>query len=277
MTAALTPWIGRTETATDTLTAGLVEAFAATLDTRTPLDTGAPAPQGVHWLLAPPRAPMSALGPDGHPKRGGFLPPIDLPRRMWAASDVRFHAPIAAGDTVARTSTVASIEPKQGASGPLIFVGIDHVFGVGGETRVEERQTLVYRDIAAYTPPPSSDEANAPADFERRVTPDPVMLFRFSAITFNGHRIHSDQPYATSVELYPGLVVHAPLIASLFLDLAAREFGPNRLTRFASRGVSPAFAGEELRIAGTRDGDALAFTASAGGRIIAKASAEFGV
>ena len=266
-------WIGRSETATDTVTRGLVEAFAATLDSEAGVDVGASAPQGVHWLLAPPRAPLSELGADGHPRRGKFLPPIEAPRRMWAASDVRFLKPIAVGEDVARTSTVASIEAKQGASGPLVFVGVDHAFGVGGESRVEERQTLVYRDIQPYVAPPVGTEADAPADFERRLTPDPVMLFRFSAITFNGHRIHYDEPYATAVELYPGIVVHAPLIASLCLDLAAREFGPNRLSRFSFRGVSPAFANEPLRIAGTRQGDDLAFTASADGRTIARATA----
>ena len=268
-----TGWIGRSETATDTVTPGLVEAFAATLDSEAGVDVGASAPQGVHWLLAPPHAPLSELGADGHPRRGKFLPPIEAPRRMWASSDVRFLKPIAIGEDVACTSSIASIEAKQGSSGPLVFVGIDHVLRVGAETRVEERQTLVFRDIQPYAAPPASAEADAPAEFERRLTPDPVMLFRFSAITFNGHRIHYDEPYATGVELYPGIVVHAPLIASLCLDLAAREFGPNRLSRFSFRGVSPAFANEPLRIAGTRQGDDLAFTASAAGRIIARATA----
>ena len=148
-----TDWIGRSETAADTVTRGLVEAFAATLDTMTALDIGAPAPQGVHWLLAPPRAPISELGPDGHPRRGKFLPPIEAPRRMWAASDVHFLKPIAVGEEVARTSTIASIEAKQGSSGPLVFVGIDHVLRVAGESRVEERQTLVFpRHPALYAP-----------------------------------------------------------------------------------------------------------------------------
>ncbi|HET7714326.1 MAG TPA: MaoC family dehydratase N-terminal domain-containing protein [Bauldia sp.] len=269
-------WIGRSEGAADTVTRGMVEAFAATLDTTADLDAGAPAPQGIHWLLAPPRAPMTELGPDGHPRRGGFLPPIEAPRRMWAASDVQFLKPIVIGDTVLRRSTIASVEAKQGSTGPLVFVGIDHRFTVGGETRIEERQTLVFRDIQPYTPPARSDEADARADFERRLTPDPVMLFRFSAITFNGHRIHYDEPYATGVELYPGIVVHAPLTASLCLDLAARQFGPNRLTRFSFRGVSPAFANESLRIAGTRGGDDVAFVASAAGRVIARARAGLG-
>ena len=173
---------------------------------------------------------------------------------MWAASDVRFLKPIAVGDDVARTSTIASIEAKQGSSGPLVFVGVDHVLRVGGETRVEERQTLVFRDIQPYAAPPASAEADAPAEFERRLTPDPVMLFRFSAITFNGHRIHYDEPYATerralSRHRRPRAAHREPLPRS-----CGAEFGANRLAAFSFRGVSPAFANEPLRFAGTRKG-----------------------
>ena len=266
-------WIGRGETAADTLTGAMVEAFAATLDTATPVTPGSPAPQGAHWLLAPPRAPMGEVGVDGHPKRGGFLPPVDLPRRMWAASEVRFLAPLRIGEAVERVSRVASVETKTGASGPLVFVGVDREYRADGELRIAERQTIVYRDLQPYVRPPASEEAAAPADFERRLVPDPVMLFRYSAITFNGHRIHYDQPYATRVELYPGIVVQAPLTATLCLDLAARSLGPNRLATFAFRGLSPAFANEEMRLAVSRSGDDLAFVASAEGRLVAKASA----
>ncbi len=266
-------WIGRGETAADTLTGAMVEAFAATLDTAIPVTPESPAPQGAHWLLAPPRAPMGEVGVDGHPKRGGFLPPVDLPRRMWAASEVRFLAPLRIGEAVERVSRVASVETKTGASGPLVFVGVNREYRVAGETRISERQTIVYRDLQPYVRPPASEEAAAPADFERRLVPDPVMLFRYSAITFNGHRIHYDQPYATRVELYPGIVVQAPLTATLCLDLAARSLGTNRLATFAFRGLSPAFANEEMRLAVSRSGDDLAFVASAEGRLVAKASA----
>ncbi len=266
-------WIGRGETAADTLTGAMVEAFAATLDTAIPVTPGSPAPQGAHWLLAPPRAPMGEVGVDGHPKRGGFLPPVDLPRRMWAASEVRFLAPLRIGEAVERVSRVASVETKTGASGPLVFVGVDREYRADGELRIAERQTIVYRDLQPYVRPPASEEAAAPADFERRLVPDPVMLFRYSAITFNGHRIHYDQPYATRVELYPGIVVQAPLTATLCLDLAARSLGTNRLATFAFRGLSPAFANEEMRLAVSRSGDDLAFVASAEGRLVAKASA----
>lgn len=272
-----TDWIGRSETATDTLTPAMVDGFAATLDTSHDLAPGAEAPQGVHWLLAPARVPMAGIGVDGHPRRGGFLPPIDLPRRMWAASEVRFIAPLRIGETVERVSRVASVEAKAGSTGPLVFVGVDRTYVVAGETRIEERQTIVYRDVQPYRRPADTDPAaDAPADFERLVVPDPVMLFRYSAITFNGHRIHYDQPYATRVELYPGIVVHAPLTATLCLDLAARTLGANRLATFSFRGVGPAFANEPLRITAQQSGDDLSFVASAEGRVVAKAKAVLG-
>jgi 3-methylfumaryl-CoA hydratase len=273
MDADWNDWIGRSETAADTLTGAMVEALAATLDSAAEAMPGSPAPQGAHWLLAPPRAPMGEVGVDGHPKRGGFLPPVDLPRRMWAASAVRFVAPLHVGEAVERVSRVASVETKTGGSGPLVFVGVDREYRVAGEPRISERQTIVYRDVQPYVRPPASEEAGALADFERRLVPDPVMLFRYSAITFNGHRIHYDQPYATRVELYPGIVVQAPLTATLCLDLTARSFGANRLASFSFRGVSPAFANEEMRLAVSRSGDDLAFVASAEGRVVAKATA----
>jgi len=269
-------WIGRTEIATDTITPAMVEAYAATLGTTADATPGAAAPQGAHWLLAPPRAAMGELGADGHPQRGGFLPPIDLPRRMWAGSEVAFLAPLVIGAPIERISTVTAIEDKQGTSGPLVFVTVEHVHSVGSVAAIAETQTIVYRDVQPYVRPPDSEEAEAPADFERRLAPDPVMLFRYSAITFNGHRIHYDHPYATRVELYPGVVVHAPLSASLCLDLAAREIGPNRLRRFGFRGVSPAFANEAMRFAARRDGNAVTFTVSSEGRIVVRAKAEAG-
>ena len=267
-------WIGRGETASDMLTPAMVEGLAATLDTPIDLAAGAEAPQGVHWLLAPPRAPMREIGADGHPRRGGFLPPIDLPRRMWAASEVRFAAPLRTGESIERVSRIASVEAKAGSAGPLVFVGVDRSYRVDGETRIEERQTIVYRDVQPYQRPAEADPAaHMPADLERLIRPDPVMLFRYSALTFNGHRIHYDQPYATRVELYPGIVVQAPLTATLCLDLAARTLGPNRLATFSFRGTAPAFANEPLRIAAWHDGDALDFVASAEGRVVAKAMA----
>jgi 3-methylfumaryl-CoA hydratase len=265
-------WIGRAREAEDVVSAGLVDGFRATLDCPDGPGAGEPAPQGIHWLLAPIRAPLHALGPDGHARTGDFLPPMTLPRRMWAASDVRFLTPIPKGASVRLHSEIASVTPKSGASGELVFVEINHVVSANDADAVQERQTIVYRAAGARAARVETDES--PCDFERRCRPDPVMLFRYSALTFNSHRIHYDQPYATGVEGYPGLVVHGPLTASLLLDLCARQFGGNRLSRFSFRAVSPAFAGEELRLHGRKtDGDDIELIATAEGRVVMRAKA----
>jgi 3-methylfumaryl-CoA hydratase len=264
-------WIGRTREAQDAVTAGLVEGFHATLDSPEKHGAGEPAPQGIHWLLAPPREPMRVLGPDGHPRTGDFLPPMTLPRRMWAASDVRFLTPIPVGAAVRLRSEVVSITPKSGASGELVFVEVDHVTSVHGAVAVRERQTIVYR--AADGASTRSEPDAGASDFERRCRPDPVMLFRYSALTFNSHRIHYDQPYATGIEGYPGLVVHGPLTATLLIDLCARQFGGNRLAGFSFRAVSPAFVGEELRLRGRTVADGVELIAAADGRITMRARA----
>ncbi len=267
-------WIGRTREADDVVTPGLIEGLRATLDCPDVRGDGEAAPQGIHWLLAPERAPMRALGPDGHPARGDFLPPVALPRRMWAASDIRFLGRIEAGAAVHLRSEVTAIAPKSGASGDLVFVDVDHRVTADGVEVVRERQTIVYREPGPARAGPADDAG--PGDFERRCRPDSVMLFRYSALTFNGHRIHYDQPYATAVEGYPGLVVHGPLVASLLLDLCARQFGDNRLARFAFRAVSPGFAGEELRLSGRTVADGIDLVAASAGRITMRATATLG-
>ena len=265
-------WIGRSREAEDVVTAGLVDGLRATLDVPDNPGAGEPAPQGTHWLLAPNRVPMRALGADGHARTGDFLPPMTLPRRMWAASVVRFLTPIATGASVRLRSAIASVTPKSGASGELVFVEVDHVVSVNDADAVRERQTIVYRAAGARSARAEADEG--PCDFERRCRPDPVMLFRYSALTFNSHRIHYDQPYATAVEGYPGLVVHGPLTATLLLDLCARQFGGNRLARFSFRAVSPAFVGEELRLHGRSTEDGIELVAAAEGRVIMRAKAK---
>ena len=264
-------WLGRVREAEDVVTAGMVEGLKATIGDADGSDAAPLAPQGIHWLLAPLRAPLASLGPDGHPKEGGFLPPMSLPRRMWAASDIRFFAPIAIGATVHVRSEIAAITPKSGASGELVFVEIDHAWNASGFSAVRERQTIVYRGAGGGSS--RSDADGGAFEFERRCRPDPVMLFRYSALTFNSHRIHYDQPYATDVEGYPGVVVHGPLTASLLLDLCARQFGANRLTRFTFRAVSPAYAGEELRLHGRAVADRVELVAAADGRVTMRATA----
>jgi 3-methylfumaryl-CoA hydratase len=267
-------WIGRTRESEDVVAAGLVDGLRATLDSPDSPGADEPAPQGVHWLLAPIRAPMRALGPDGHARTGGFLPPMTLPRRMWAASDVRFLAPIPVGAMVGIRSEIASVTPKSGASGQLVFVEVDHVVSANAIAAVQERQTIVYRGAGPGSARGETDEGGC--DFERCCRPDPVMLFRYSALTFNSHRIHYDHPYATAVEGYPALVVHGPLTASLLIDLCARQFGDNRLARFSFRAVGPAFVGEELRLHGRATDDGIELTAAAEGRVVMRAKAALG-
>ncbi|MHA7820807.1 MAG: HTD2 family dehydratase [Erythrobacter sp.] len=249
-------WIGRETRATDRLEEGFAARWLATFDLSMPQP--AIMPQGIHFALCSPDAPTASLGEDGHPTRdesaGSFLPPIPMPRRMWASSTIRFHAPIAVGATILRTSKVASIKEKEGSSGKLAFVEVDHETHADGTLAVRETQALVYREAAPadapLAPPVPEDRAFDPGKWEAHhaLTPDPRLLFRFSALSFNTHRIHYDARYAREVERYRGLVVHGPLTASLLLQLAARELGENRVSSFAFRGVSPAIAGETLHL-----------------------------
>jgi 3-methylfumaryl-CoA hydratase len=251
-------WVGRSETRHDLVTESLRARWCATLDRVLPADHSAP--QGLHWCLCPPDAPTAALGRDGHPMRGdedaSFLPPLPLERRMWAAGKVEFLAPLASGEAVERRSRILSITEKQGASGPLIFLEVAHETLGAGTLAVRETQTLVYRDAAAQglppSPPPAGAERFDPADWNsvRTVIPGAALLFRYSALTFNSHRIHYDFPYATKAEGYRGLVVHGPLIATLLLDLVRRTLGSDTaLATFDFRAVSPAIADEPLHLA----------------------------
>ncbi len=253
-------WVGKVQTQQDVLTPATLNRFRATIDSA---ETGDTAPQAIHFALCLPEAATAELDIDGHPKRGGFLPPVPLPRRMWASSTLAFHAPIQSGDAIKRVSTIATIEEKSGGSGTLMFVNIDHQTHAGGQLAVSERQTLVYR--AASTAPPAQIGTGTLQledwQWHRALTPSETMLFRFSAITFNTHRIHYDRPYAEAEEGYRGLVVHGPLTATLLLDLAARELGPNRLKSFAFRGVSPAICGEIVHLVGKVEGNAITLAA----------------
>ena len=270
-------WLGRTETATDMLTDGVIAGLRATLDYAEPATPGSPAPQGAHWLLAPPRVAASVLGEDGHPAKGGFLPPVDLPRRMWAGSKVQFLAPLPIGAVVQRSSEIASIESKSGTTGSLVFVEVQHETSAAGVVAVSERQTIVYREAnaaaTAKPAPPPKPEPEKKWDWRRELTPDAVMLFRYSALTFNGHRIHYDFPYATQVEGYAGLVVHGPLLATLLLDLCARELGPNKLRAFSFRGKSPVTAGRPLTLVGRVEGERIELAALVDNRIATEADA----
>lgn len=264
-------WIGKKQVEHDVLTEGLIGRFRATLDSGATGDTAA---QGIHWCLCLPNAPTSSLDTDGHPARGGFLPPIALPRRMWASSAMEFHAPITAGAQIERQSQIASIEEKTGTSGSLAFVTIDHRTFANGLLAVSEQQVIVYREPASGPAPAKGEGAPdlSAWQWHRALTPSATLLFRYSALTFNTHRIHYDAAYAIDEEAYRGLVVHGPLTATLLLDLAARELGDNCLKRFSFRGQSPAFAGEALHLVGRQDGPALTFAAlGADGRTVMSA------
>ncbi|WP_370034325.1 FAS1-like dehydratase domain-containing protein [Qipengyuania mesophila] len=275
-------WIGREQRAADRLDPANAARWCATFDRDAP--SSAAMPQGIHLCLCTPEARSAQLGLDGHPARddspASFLPPVPLPRRMWASSAMRFHAPIAVGASIERVSRVASVEAKSGSRGEMVFVQVDHETSADGALAVSERQTLVYLEALApdapLSPPEPGEGSFDPSgwDAHREVRPDERLLFRYSALTFNTHRIHYDAPYARTVERYRGLVVHGPLTASLLLQIAAERFGENRLANFAFRGVSPAVAGEPLHLVLRGDSDSIELGAFAGdGRQVTKASA----
>ncbi len=249
-------FVGRTEVREDRLDARLLRGMAATLGVEAP----ATLPPLWHWMLFQDWVMPDSVGPDGHPKRGGFLPPVhDLPRRMWAGGRVSFlPAPLREGDAVRRTSTILSVEEKSGGSGRLVFVTVKHVVQGPAGVAVEEEQDIVYRGAEGAAVKAAPAAPAWPGAVTRVVVPDPVMLFRYSALTGNGHRIHYDHPYVTQVEGYPGLVVHGPLQATLMAALALEAAPGRALKRFAFRGRRPCFDGRPLTVLARREGDAVA-------------------
>jgi 3-methylfumaryl-CoA hydratase len=244
---ALQSSVGRTEIARDIATQRLIAGLLATFESQMNFpSSGAHAPLTLHWCLAPPIAAMSDIGPDGHPVRGGFLPPIPLPRRMWAGGELEILDRIVAGDAIERSSRIAAIDLKQGRSGALCFVGVDHLIATPRGVAVRERQNLVYRPAETNpvaTPPRTPARA---AEHSLKLHADPVLLFRYSALTFNGHRIHYDRPYAMGEERYPGLVVHGPLQAALLVEFAAELAKGRPPRRFSFRGIRPLFDGADF-------------------------------
>lgn len=262
-------WIGREQRSADRLDEALAARWLATLDLDAP--ENAQMPQGVHFCLCTPQAPTAMLGDDGHPARSddpaSLYPPIDLPRRMWAGSEIEFLRPLALGERIDKLSRVTSVEEKAGRSGRLAFLKLEHAISADGEPAIREEQTLVYRDAAAsdapLVPPPVSDKLFDPTSWDRvrTIAPSEALLFRYSALTFNTHRIHYDAPYAQHTERYRGPVVHGPLIATLLLQLAAEIVGSNQLRTFGFSARSPAIAGDMLHLAVRRDGETLELAA----------------
>ena len=247
-------WVGKKEVRSDSLTAWPIAALAATLDEpELAVDIGSPVPNGWHWIFFLEAKPASELGSDGHPKRGGFLPPVPLPRRMWAGGRLEFIQPLKIGDPITRESEILSVEPKSGRSGTLVFVTVRHTIKAAGTIAIIEEQDIVYREAAQKGEPlPPGKPAPGNAAWSRRVMPDSTLLFRYSALTFNGHRIHYDKDYATNEEHYPGLVVHGPMQATLLLDLC-RQNARRTLKQFEYRAQHPLFAGRAFTVNGNFD------------------------
>jgi len=245
----LRQWIGRSTEASDIVTAQLVKGLRATLF----LEIGEPkggeaAPFTVHWCLAQPVFPMSELGPDGHPARGGVLPPVPLPRRMWAGGELEFLDALRVGDEVTRTSRIADVTMKTGSTGVLCFVSVDHLITTPRGIAIRERQDIVYRDVSAAPSAPVKPVAPPPAQHRESNMADSVLLFRYSALTFNGHRIHYDRDYVTRVEGYPGLIFHGPMQAALLVEFAAKLHGGAAPKKFSYRGVQPLFEGSDFSV-----------------------------
>jgi 3-methylfumaryl-CoA hydratase len=255
----LRTWIGRSETHADRIGPTPVRALNATLDLpEMPVPDGTPLPPLWHWLYFLPLHRQSEIGPDGHAQRGGFLPPVPLPRRMWAGGQFEFRAPLRVGDAVERTSTVADVTVKEGRTGTLVFVKVRHVLRRSGaaEPAIVEFHDIVYRQAKKpgdADPPPQAAPGGAP--WSREIVPDAVLLLRYSALTFNGHRIHYDRKYATEVEGYPGLVVHGPLIATLLMDLVRRHAPDAEVATFRFKAVRPTFDPHPFRVNGRREGN----------------------
>ncbi len=266
-TLPLTDWIGRTEQLDDLVTPTPYAALSATLDRpahRPP--PGTMLPPVWHWLYFLPLAQQSMIGADGHPQRGGFLPPVPLPRRMWAGSQMEFRQPIRIGDRISRLSTIESVEEKSGRTGTLVFVKVRHEISVQDAPEpgpaLVEFHDIVYRDLPRPDDPVPAPKAaqQTPANgWERKIIPDDVLLFRYSALTFNGHRIHYDRRYVTSVEGYPGLIVHGPLIATLLLDALRHEHPQAQVARFEFRAMRPTFDLNHFFVCGEPDADGKGF------------------
>lgn len=266
----LEDWIGRTETRRDVIAEAPLRGLAALLDYEPP-PWGGVAPPLAHWLYFLPTARQSEIDSDGHPKRGGFLPPIELPRRMWAGGRLEFHAPLPIGAEVERVSTIKNIARKSGASGEMVFVTVGHELSVGGVAAVSEEQDIVYRGASGAAPPSVADD-RVSID-TRAYSADAVALFRFSALTFNAHRIHYDRDYATHVEGYPGLVVQGPFIATLLMDHARRRAPGANVRTFSFRAQRPLFDGEAAELCADDAGEV--WCRNAAGAAIMSARVEF--
>lgn len=271
----LSQWIGKSETTTDTLHAHQARLMQLTLDREPSLQEGDLLPPVWHWAYFLSGAPMSKLGRDGHPARGEFLPPVALPRRMWAGGRLTFDQPVYLGETVTKASTIKDVVLKQGKSGTLVFVTVRHeYFGPDNDLRFTEEHDIVYRDDPSPdAPKPTLVTPPQHSAYNEEIVPSTVQLFRYSALTFNGHRIHYDRDYCKDVEGYPGLIFHGPLSATILADLAVRRSGDDAgksLKGFSFRAVAPLFDTAPFTI--HHDGDSTVWAQTPDGGLAMKAS-----
>ncbi|MEZ5568572.1 MAG: MaoC family dehydratase N-terminal domain-containing protein [Halioglobus sp.] len=252
-------WVGRRRSVEDVISSGPLDALAATLDMeRAPALPGDALPCCWHWLYFQQPTRASQLDVDGHPLRGEFLPPVSLPRRMWAGSRLRFHTPLRVGDRARRESTILAVDARQGRSGALVFVRLQHEVYRGEALALSEEQDLVFRERPTSNEPPRPTGTEHPeAQWSRRMLPDAVLLFRYSALTFNAHRIHYDREYAVDQEGYGGLVVQGPLTATLLLEVLRNALPEVQVERFAFRGLRPLLDTGEIVLSGRREGNAV--------------------
>ncbi|WP_423455094.1 FAS1-like dehydratase domain-containing protein [Ottowia sp. VDI28] len=269
-------WVGRTEESTDQIVQTPIRLMQAMLDAADPSELPQCLPPLWHWLYFLPGERQSNIGADGHPRRGGFLPPVTLPRRMWAGGRLGFLRPLRVGEPVRRISRIKSVQEKSGRSGSLVFVTVLHEVSDGQGVAIREEQDIVYRDPPAPGAP-APQPAAVPADgqFSRTIIPDPVLLMRYSALTFNGHRIHYDRSYVMQEEGYPGLVVHGPLIATLLLEELRRTCPGKTVKTFEFKAVSPLFDTASFAVNGRLDGNKARLWASGPqGQLAMQANAE---
>jgi 3-methylfumaryl-CoA hydratase len=256
VTAGYEDWVGREEERSERIASPVVEAMAATLDLDRSPQSGTPLPPGWQWLFFNPRPRRSALSTDGHPRRGGFLPPIELPRRMWAGSRIRYLADLPVDAQATRRSQILKIENKTGKRGSLSFVTVQHTIWRDGTPCISEEQDIVYREA---TPPgavaATPQRYDGVPQWSRSFESDATLLFRYSALTFNSHRIHYDQTYARNEEGYPDLVIHGPLTATLLQQFALENGGGRSLASFDFRGVTPLFVGRAFQLEGRQAAD----------------------
>lgn len=267
-------WVGRERRREANVDVFGPQFLAAILERQTPQDL----PPVWHWTCFPDSVPQSQVGPDGHPRRGDFLPAIDLPRRMFAAAKMTFEAPLRVNRPAVLIERIASVEPKTGRTGPLVFLNVDRRVEQDGRLCTAETQTIVYRDAGSSpaAAPPARDPGLPAAEWRLSMPTDPVALFRFSAATANGHRIHYDKPYAIGEEGYPGLVVHGPYLAIALAEGVGRASAGRRMTAFSFRALSPLFDGQPLLACGRLDGAGAELWAEGpGGAVMMTARAEF--